>query len=67
MKAITVERYKEIRNRSTFLYEYFTETTGTSIPLVAFENTLAIWMQAMGAHPQHGVTMITQYLDNKHK
>jgi hypothetical protein len=65
VKDVSPTRYKEIRQRPTFLYEYFMEAGGAQLPIQEFTNLLNVWMQAMGANPQQGHQIIHKYLDDK--
>jgi hypothetical protein len=61
---MTKERYTSIRNKSTFLHEYFMESGGKRISHQEFEIALDAWLTGvLHIHPAPGRMVIHQYLD----
>ena len=61
-----IKTYKSIRQKPNFLYLYFKESGGQSIPEGAFLFFLNMWMQGFGHDPRTGITTIVNFLDKKH-
>ena len=58
--------YKNIRQKNTFLFEYFMMEGGKISDPQIFNNSFSIWMAMMGIHPKQGALQILEYLDKKH-
>jgi hypothetical protein len=65
MKEIDVNRYKEIRVKPTFLYEYFIECGGSVMPPQQFQEALIMFCMMNGQQPQQGFKTIIDFLDKK--
>jgi hypothetical protein len=66
---MTKERFSELKNKPTFLFEYFMEETGNrSLDERTFNEMLDLWcmMMAPGHHPGMGRQLIVNYLHQKH-
>lgn len=59
------KRYKEIRTRGDFFYQYFTESGG-KIPEPIFNFAFTMWLNAVsGMHLSKAKKEITKFLDKK--
>lgn len=59
--------YKSIRGEKDFLCRYFNKESGMNLNSQTFATYLSMWIMSMGTHPQQGINMILNFLDEKYK
>lgn len=62
---MTKEEYSKIRNRKTFLYDYFIANGGFAIPYPQFSLFLGVWLSRSGHNSDNGFRKIVEFLDKK--
>ena len=62
---VTKEKYNSIRNKRTFLYEYFIAAGGKFIEEHQFSVLFGVWLGRMGRDNQTSIGEIVNFLDKK--
>lgn len=64
-KEVSKSVYLSIRNKRTFLYEYFLACGGSPVSEGGFATMFGIWVSQFGLSPDISVRTVVSFLDKK--
>ena len=63
---MNLKDYEKIRNKRSFLYEFFVAKTGSKVKKARFQISFGVWVRQFGIPEYEAMVHVVKFLDSKY-